>query len=430
MNGELTGRWTVTSRGEHEFRYEAEWLATEGARPVSTSMPLRPPDAPYKGPVVENYFENLLPDSADVRRRIQTRFGTPSTSAFDLLTEIGRDCVGAIQLLPVGQDCGELDRIRGEPLDEEAVANVLRSTVAAPALGQRDADDFRISIGGAQEKTALLFHEGRWNKPIGPTPTTHILKLPLGRVGNLQADLSRSVENEWLCTQLVREFGMAVADCKMATFEDQKVLVVERFDRRLHASGTWWLRVPQEDMCQATGTSPAQRYESDGGPGIAEICTLLLGSRSAVSDRRSFFKAQVLYWMLCATDGHAKNFSLFIEEYGRFRLTPLYDVLSAYPILGTGKNQLAPRRARMAMAVTGKNRHYRWADIQPRHWMATATKTGLSASASEDIARLVADTPSVIERTAKSVPADFPSDVLDPILDGLQASSKRLAELA
>jgi serine/threonine-protein kinase HipA len=429
MNGELVGCWTIKSQGQHEFRYEEQWLAAKGARPISISMPLQPTDAPYKGQIVENYFENLLPDSTDIRRRIQTRFGVASSSAFDLLSEIGRDCVGAIQLLPAGHECSAIDRIEGAPLSDEAVANVLRSVVASPIAGQIHTDEFRISLAGAQEKTALLLHEGAWHRPIGTTPTTHILKLPLGRVGNMQADFSTSVENEWLCAQIVREFGLPVADCEIASFEDQKVLVVKRFDRKLHSRGRWWLRIPQEDMCQATATPPAQRYESDGGPGITEISSLLLGSRSSETDRRNFFRAQVLFWMLCATDGHAKNFSLFIEPHGRFSLTPFYDILSAHPILGKGKNQLAPQKARMAMAVTGKNRHNKWTEIQPRHWTSTARSIGLESSALEDIARLVGDTPAVIANVVKLVPTGFPKKVLEPILDGLEKSTKRLAGL-
>jgi serine/threonine-protein kinase HipA len=297
-------------------------------------MPLQPPDVPYRGSLVEAFFDNLLPDSTDIRRRVQAQFGAASTSAFDLLAEIGRDCVGAVQLLPAGQAPDKVQRIRGEPLSEAGVAAAIRSVVSAVPLGQREEEPFRISLAGAQEKTALLWHEGQWHRPSGATPTTHIFKLPLGRVGNMQADLSTSVENEWLCSQIVREFGIPVADCEIADFEDQHILIVQRFDRKLARNGRCWLRLPQEDMCQATGTPPAQRYEFDGGPGIADICSLLLGSRQATRDRRNFFKAQVLFWMLCAIDGHGKNFSVSIEPLGRYSLTPLYDVLSAYPILG------------------------------------------------------------------------------------------------
>jgi serine/threonine-protein kinase HipA len=196
-------------------------------------MPLQPPDVPYRGSLVEGFFDNLLPDSTDIRRRVQAQFGAASTSAFDLLAEIGRDCVGAVQLLPAGQAPDKVQRIRGEPLNEAGVAAAIRSVVSAVPLGQREEEPFRISLAGAQEKTALLWHEGQWHRPSGATPTTHIFKLPLGRVGNMQADLSTSVENEWLCSQIVREFGIPVADCEIADFEDQHILIVQRFDRKL-----------------------------------------------------------------------------------------------------------------------------------------------------------------------------------------------------
>lgn len=429
MNGERVGHWNITAQGQHEFHYEQAWVDAEDARPISLSMPLQPPEAPYRGSLVESFFENLLPDSADIRRRVQTRFGAASTSAFDLLVEIGRDCVGAIQLLLPDQPAQNVRQIDAEPLDEEAVADILRSTTSSAPLGQRDDESFRISIAGAQEKTALLWHEQQWHRPLGTTPTTHLFKLPLGRVGNMQADLSTSVENEWLCAQIVREFGLPVASCNIADFADQHVLVVERFDRRLAYDKQWWIRLPQEDMCQATGTPPALRYESDGGPGIADISSLLLGSRNAATDRRNFFKAQVLFWMLCATDGHAKNFSVFIEPRGRFSLTPLYDVLSAHPILGGGRNQLAPQKAKMAMAVRGKNRHYKWSQIQPRHWVSTAAEVGLESTAKEDILEVAEQAPGVVERVSSSLPQDFPDAVSDPIFDGLLRSMERLTAM-
>src|SRR3990172_13138637 len=161
MNGELVGHWNIAPQGRHEFRYAKSWLEAPGARPLSLSMPLQPPDTPYRDARVEAFFDNLLPDSPEIRRRVQARFGTASTSAFDLLTEIGRDCVGAVQLLPSDAPPESIRRIEGEPLKDGAVANLLRATVSPPALGQRDDDSFRISLAGAQEKTALLWHNRR-----------------------------------------------------------------------------------------------------------------------------------------------------------------------------------------------------------------------------------------------------------------------------
>jgi serine/threonine-protein kinase HipA len=428
MNGELVGHWTINARAQHEFRYTQRWLDSPESRPLSLSMPLRPVDLPYRGVLVEAYFDNLLPDSVDIRRRLQNRFGTASSTPFDLLAEVGRDCVGAVQLLPADQAPGDLKRIDAEPLDEAGVAAVLNAAVTGTPLGQRDDQPFRISVAGAQEKTAFLWHVGRWCRPLKATPTTHLFKLPLGRVGNMQLDLSSSVENEWLCSKLVRAFGIPTASCEMATFVNQRVLIVERFDRRLSRDGSWWLRLPQEDMCQATGTPPAQRYESDGGPGIEEISTLLLGSRNAAMDRRNFFRAQLVFWLLCAIDGHAKNFSVFIEPAGRYSLTPLYDVLSAYPLLGTGANQLAPQKATMAMAAYGKNRHYRWAEIQPRHWVTTAARIGLEATVREDLLALIARTPTVVGEVSAVLPLNFPAKVADAVFDGMQNAARQIGE--
>lgn len=426
MNGKLVGQWNISSLGRHEFRYAERWLDSPAARPLSLSMPLQPAESAYRDTRVEAFFDNLLPDSPEIRRRVQARFGTASTSAFDLLTEIGRDCVGAVQLLPSDAPPESIRRIEGEPLKDGAVANLLRATVSPPALGQRDDDSFRISLAGAQEKTALLWHNRRWHRPRGATPTTHIFKLPLGRVGHAQVDLSTSVENEWLCSQIVRAYGLDVAGCEMAQFEDQRVLIVERFDRRLARNGKWWLRLPQEDMCQATGTPPGHKYESDGGPGIRDIASLLLGARDALADRHTFFKIQVLFWMLCATDGHAKNFSLFIEPGGRFALTPLYDVMSAYPIIGRKANRIAPEKIRLSMAVTGKSRHYRWAAIQRRHWLDTANACDLGPFADDLIAQLTERTPTVLEQISHQLPKGFPASVAEPIFRGLDDAAKRL----
>lgn len=426
MNGVLVGNWLIAPQGRQEFRYAATWLESSASRPLSLSMPLQPSDTAYRDARVETFFDNLLPDSSDIRRRIQSRFGTASTSAFDLLTEIGRDCVGAVQLLAPDDQPQGIHSINGEPLTDDAIANLLRATVSAPALGHRDDDDFRISIAGAQEKTALLWHEGCWHRPRGTTPTTHIFKLPLGRVGNMQADLTTSVENEWLCSQIVRAYGLSTAHCDMAQFEDQRVLIVERFDRRLAQDGTWWVRLPQEDMCQATVTAPGHKYESDGGPGIRDIMSLLLGARTAHADRQTFFKTQILFWMLAATDGHAKNFSVFIEPGGRYSLTPLYDILSAYPVMGRGANNIAPNKARMAMAVSGKNRHYYWSKIQRRHWLDTANTCDLGTEAENLIAELVDRTPAVLEHVSSLLPDNFPTNVAGPILDGLKKASDQL----
>lgn len=426
MNGEWVGEWRRPRAGEQEFLYAEPWLASPAARPISLSMPLRPSREPYRNGV-EAFFENLLPDNREIRERIQRRFQAPSTRAFDLLREIGRDCVGALQLAPDDEQPANVRRITGERLSHNDVGRLIAESLATPFTGEEWAvDAFRISLAGAQEKTALLKHQGRWQRPTHTTPTTHILKLPLG-VNPQGIDLSTSVENEWLCAQIVQAYGIKVAKCQMEAFGEYKTLVVERFDRRLAPGGGWYLRLPQEDFCQATATPSALKYESDGGPGIGRIMNLLLASERPEKDREDFMRTQVVYWMLAAIDGHAKNYSLFILQGGNYRLTPRYDILSAHPMLGHGRGKLAPQKIRMAMAAQGKNRHYRWTEIQARHWIETGRRWGFGGMKLV-LDDLIARTPKVLEQVGDALPPGFPEHVATAILGGTRRAAQQLAK--
>lgn len=431
-NHRFVGTWTIYPQGE-TLQYDSAWLNDPGGRPLSLSLPFMPGNQTHRGAAVEAYFENLLPDSKVIRERVARRYTTGSTEAFDLLEQIGRDCVGALQLLPAGEKPQGNLRAEGTPLTEAEVAQLLRGAVAAPGvLGHTDDEEFRISIAGAQEKTALLKMNGQWCRPHGETPTTHIFKLPMGLVGNLQYDLRESVENEWLCSLILEAFGLPVAPCEPLQFEDMKVLTVERFDRRwFQANGDNELfLLPQEDMCQATGTPPHLKYEADGGPGIDRIMELLNGSSHREQDKRTFFQAQVLFWMLCATDGHAKNFSLAIEAQGNYRLTPLYDVLSAYPILGEGPGKLSPHKAKMAMAVRSTSPHWKVRDILRRHWIAMGARHGVvtedGRSAQFVIDDLISQTPAAIEKVRRRLPEGFPKHLADSVLEGLEEAARKL----
>jgi serine/threonine-protein kinase HipA len=250
----------------------------------------------------------------------------------------------------------------------------------------------------------------------------------MGRVGAFQGDFSASIENEWLCARIAREFGLPVAECEMGQFEDQKVLIVERFDRRLSPDGKWWLRLPQEDMCQALAAPIGIKYESEGAPGSGEILGLLLGAKESLADRSRFFKSQVLFWMLCAPDGHARNFSVFIERGGGFSLTPLYDVLSAYPLLGRGKIKLAKEKVKLAMAVRGGHKHYYWDRIVRKHWTDAARRDGMRAAAEGILGDLAGKADAVADTVSAALPKGFPDSVADPILEGMRKAAKRLRE--
>lgn len=170
--------------------------------PISLSMPLR--EDRYIGAPVMAVFDNLLPDTDEIRRRVAEKRGAEGTDAFSLLSAIGRDCVGALQFLPGGEEPDPADRLHGDVLRDEDVAGIIANLSSAP-LGLGEDEDFRISVAGAQEKTALLWKDGHWMRPHGTTPTTHILKPQIGTLP-IGVDLSNSVENEHLCLRLMGGF--------------------------------------------------------------------------------------------------------------------------------------------------------------------------------------------------------------------------------
>jgi len=425
-NGERVGTWTIPPRGEMQFLYDKYWRKSAIGRPLSLSLPYTG-DQPLRGDVVRDFFDNLLPDSEPIRKRLASHYKLASIEAFDLLQEIGRDCVGAVQLLEEDEAPSDVKRIEGSPMSEEDVErHLIQLTQSGPLRRREDADDLRISLAGAQEKTALLWHNGGWMLPHGSTPTTHILKLPLGLVGHRKADLSASVENEWLCMNLLAEFGLPVANTAILNFGTQKVLGVERFDRKMHSSGKWIMRLPQEDFCQALGVPPHLKYESDGGPGLSELAAVLRGSERAEEDLTTLLTSQVLFWLMAAPDGHAKNFSIHLLPAGRYALAPLYDVMSIWPIEGRGPNQYSLHNAKLAMALLGKNKHYRFADVQRRHFNSTAAKCFLRADAEDVIESVLARTSGAIEAVAARLPSGFPVRVAETVFAGIKRSAQQL----
>lgn len=414
LNSRLVGQLVREPSGGVSFAYARDWLEWEHRMPVSLSLPLQ--ENRYSGAPVMAVFDNLLPDSDLIRRRVAERVGAEGVDAFSLLSQIGRDCIGALQFLPDGHEPQPMSELTGEPVDEAQIGAILSDLDLAP-LGIRRENDFRISVAGAQEKTALLRKDGQWIEPTGTTPTTHIIKPQIGRLPN-GMDLSDSVENEYVCLKLMDAFGLRAANVEMAQFGDKKALVVERFDRRWTSDGRL-IRLPQEDCCQALSVVPTQKYQNEGGPGVSDIMELLLGSDDPNKDRYDFFKANVLFWLLGATDGHGKNFSVSLLPGGRFRMTPLYDVLTVQPTVDA--RQIERKYFKLAMNF-GNSNHYKVANIVGRHIVETGVQSGLSRAVVQGLIEELQETSqAIVEATFNQLPEGFPEALVSSIDGALKA---------
>jgi serine/threonine-protein kinase HipA len=415
------GTLTRATDGAISFNYDPSWLLSDTAFPVASALPLS--KAKWQGDPVVAAFDNLLPDAeGELREKIAARVGASGKDAFSLLSVLGRDCVGALQFLPVDESPSEQDMQYRIISEEEMVAD-LKNLAAAP-LAQGEDDDFRISIAGAQEKTAYLYVDGHWAKPRGITPTSHIFKTPMGILpGPDQIDLSDSVENELFCMTLAREMGLPAARVEKITLPGQVVLAVERFDRVWQ--GSTLKRLPQEDICQSLGYPSAMKYQKLGGPSSSQIMELLRESDTPIEDRETFFRAQIFFFLIGASDGHAKNFSLRLGRQGRFSLAPLYDILSVAPVVHAGR--LQRKRYRLAMSIDG---HYGIDEIVPRHFETEGRTAGLPKGRSLELLQdMTTRLAPALERAMQAVDDQVPRSVSNPIATDAMQRAGQVREL-
>lgn len=435
LNNNLVGKLEKEPSGAIFFVYDDKWLNREKPFAISHSLPLT--TKTFKGEIVSAVFENLLPDNNNIRRRVAEKTGAAGIDAYSLLETIGRDCVGALQFMPEGVEInnipkikGEIPEIKGEIISDAEIEKLLNNLQSSP-LGINNDDEFRISVAGAQEKTALLFHKGKWFKPKGTTPTTHILKPQIGTIPTSTGviDMSNSVDNEHYCLALLKAFGLKTANTQIITFGKKRVLVVERFDR-YHLSENQIIRLPQEDCCQALGVPPSRKYQNTvegykNGPSAVDILKLLEAGDNPNQDRVDFFKSQILFWLIGATDGHAKNFSIFLNADGGFSLTPFYDVLSAQTAFD--KRQIPNNKFKLAMSV-GNSRKYAILKISGRHFLETAKEAGFGITqTNQAIEEILQYIPNAANVALSHMAKDFDVSIHESISKAILSRAELLA---
>ena len=421
FNGQRVGSWHVQA-DEHRFQYDPAWLSDAATRPLSLSLPFTPGNLPHRSEAVRHFFENLLPASERVRQRLQAQLGAIGPSAFELLRASGHDCAGALQL-----HCphdGEPPAASADPLDTAAMEGLLDALKGSEAPHANAPPLPRVALAGATPKTALLLHQDRWWLARGHMPSTHILKLPLGEVGYMRADMRQSVENEWLCARLLAGFGLPVAPSGIANVGHHTVLVVERFDRMVASTSPVpaWVRLPQEDLCQSLGLAAPGGDPNAATPNARDLLRVLRSGRRAQADGQLFVKALFVLWMLGATGAHAKKFSVFLERGGGWRLAPLYGIRSSWPIIGPGARRLPMDDARLALPLGPDGGERRLNRIGPSQWQPLAVEAGMPQEA---LAQLALEAPRSLERVRSQLPAGFPLPLWKSVREGMLAQSRR-----
>ncbi|MDA1067681.1 MAG: type II toxin-antitoxin system HipA family toxin [Verrucomicrobia bacterium] len=394
---QLMGSLHRLKGGKLIFVYDDHYRDLETAVPLSLSMPLIEKEHGHSR--VSPFLWGLLHDNELVLQRWAARFTVSASDCFGLLSGIGNDCAGAIRFVKPD----EVDSVVNggkSLLKPEIIEQRLAELRRDPAMGRISGDKGQFSLAGAQAKTAFQRKGSRWYLPWGSEPTTHILKPP-------RPDLNGHVENEHFCQSLAKALGLRAATSEVLRFGNETAICVERYDRMV--SGRKFVRVHQEDVCQALSIHPARKYESEGGPGVPSIMSLLNRSSQPIEDRRRFMEAVVFNYLVLGSDAHAKNYSLLLGVRGQVRLAPFYDLASLLPYVKQRKDQ------RLAMKIGS---YYRDSQIRPKHFERMAR---LCEFPYPELRKIIIEMAGQIPAQAESVLSEINFQGMNhPILDMLK----------
>lgn len=322
LRGQRVGALTRGAQpGEYSFAYDRGIAsAAPGEGLLSISLPLR--DPPFDPAEARPFFEGLLPEG-EIRERIARDLKVSPGNSFELLSKLGRDCAGAVVLMPEGEPLPADEAV--DWLSRAALAELIDRLPRNP-LGISGSSRVRLSLAGLQRKAVLVRRgDGAFGTPTAATPSTHIVKPQYA-----DGDYLDLVVNEHFCMRVAHAAGLETAQTEIVQIANRPCLLIERFDRDRHGERT--VRRHQEDLCQALGVMPGLKYHAEGGPGLPEVAALLRrASRRSGADVLGLLRATAVNYVLGNADAHAKNLALLYR--GGVTLAPLYDVVctAAYP---------------------------------------------------------------------------------------------------
>jgi serine/threonine-protein kinase HipA len=408
LTDKVIGEVTQRVGGNYRFEYASEWQENPRHIPLSRSMPVQQQRHGTRS--IANFMWGLLPDNERILDEWAKRFRVSARNPFALLAAVGEDCPGAVQL--VAPDAELRGRENVKKLTRKELEARIITLKNDPGAGRLLEDTGQFSLAGAQAKTALYRFKNSWGIPQGRTPTTHILKPETGRIRHIAS-------NEHFCLELARRLGLPAATSTVEVIADVPVIIVERYDRIRGSQGV--VRVHQEDMCQALGTNPFRKYQTQGGPTIKHIMALLLDSANPNVDRDRFARAQALNFVIAGTDAHARNYSIVYAPGGAFRLAPLYDVISDLPYAADR------RESSLAMGIDGRRL---LKEIAPRHWEAMAADVGFEPERMLSHVRdIIARAPDEAGALLRELRPQLSNATLDRLVKELTARCKGLARV-
>ena len=330
INGVMTkvGSITGTDYKDAVFVYDESYIANKTHRPISISLPVS--DKPFSAKSTRNYFEGLLPEGF-TRKCITDSMHSELDDYISILSELGRECLGAIQIVDESVQCIEADYKELSKKEVKALAEEGASLAANLVIQSH------LSLTGASGKTGLYYDDKKkkWYQPVGSAPSNYIVKQSHVRLSNI-------VVNEQLCLLTAKKLGIDVPESFVVQIEKNKtedadiLFATKRFDRVVTDDSRKVKDLPvpyrlhQEDFAQALGINSSQKYEKNGEHYLKQMFNIIRSySANPIEDQFKLWRITVFNFLIGNTDNHIKNYSLlYSNDLRTVRLAPCYDVVA------------------------------------------------------------------------------------------------------
>lgn len=339
--GEQLAADLTDDAGLVRMQYDLEYLDSGSAQQLSLSLPLA--KEMIEPPRPANFIANLLPEGR-IRELMSRSHRIDENDDVALIERIGSECAGALTVLPKGATPSPTAP-QYEPLSQHELGEYITQFQSRPVAPFRGAP-IRLSLAGAQSKSAIALFNGEPHQVIHGA-STHIIKPPPLANAGAPDPYPDVVLNEFICSKLAAACKLPIPDVQLLPFTTYRggtpmhALCIERFDRLLTEHGVE--RLHQEDFCQALGVPPGRKYEQDDGVTLAQMLELVRSAQAVSTPAAAFtqFLRHFLFNLLIGNaDAHAKNYALLYTKSGR-ELAPAYDLVStmAYEQLDRGLPQ-------------------------------------------------------------------------------------------
>jgi len=404
INNEFIGLLSQNEVGKIEFDYKEQCK-----RILSLCLPLE--QKHFSEKESRAYFEGLLPESEDVKKAVAQKYGVNHNNFFSLLKVIGYDCAGAVSFHPYEENpkdfpC-EFQEIHGRIFNEDELYNYIKELPKKPLFTSYSG--LRLSLAGAQEKTAIICINNEIGIPAIDVPTTHILKPAM-------KDYPESVENEFICMTTAKNLGLEVSNVRIGKAKDIKYLLVERYDRQV--MGNKIKRIHQEDFCQCLNITSRDKYQCEGGVSIKNCYEIIRKTDRQILNIQELTRRIIFNYLIGNADAHGKNFSIMHLDNGQITFAPAYDILctEVYPELTTN----------MAMKIGGL---YDPKRIYAKNWETLAQETDINyTQLQQEIIKMAKRLPVELEKVINSFENTIGKDILAIVKENCERTIRRFGE--